>query len=134
MKLTFTGQEWAALANKLLRATQQNALQWKADNDSGEGGPYRTRLPSGNSYVLRARDEDGRFPYLLQVIDAGQNVTAEFETVPFGDDFETTWEQDASKDLDELFELVGRKVTGAADLARNLVHELDEILGNNLPF
>lgn len=134
--MDFTDDEWLSFAQKLFRATDQYKLTWTGEDDefAAETG-YRTKVPGGSTYVLSSRDGDGLFPYVLSIFDGGREL-ASFTTVAYGDEWghtfkDPTSEQSASQVLGELYSLVRRLVTGAPQKARELLDDLDSLLGED---
>jgi hypothetical protein len=133
MALTFSDEEWAILASRLLDSTKNGSVKWQqvARDPRWEPVAYAAELKSGTSYHLTSKDGDDSFPFVLTAKDSDGEVLASFMTVGY-QGFIATAEDRASSAIDELFKLIGRTVSGAADTAKSLIAELDELAPRDL--
>ncbi len=126
--MQFTDEEWLAFANKLERATELGAISWFHDDEAWNQHTYYTTIPGNAKYELYSRDEDGQYPYVLEISDLDGTKLSEFTTVPYGDEWDKSSAQRVSAMLDRLYGRVTRLVTGAPQKAESLLRGLDDLL------
>jgi hypothetical protein len=112
----FERQEWIAIVRRLIRLTELRKISWTL-NDKGA-----LIAPVGRyEYVVRPQDWDGLPPWVLAVIPADDASTALASLTSFPGDAE----EDPAAMLFTLREVAHREATGADQLARKLIEDLD---------
>lgn len=116
-------EEWDLLVWKLLLVTKEGLLTW-SEADSWNGDGFDARTDGGIKYRLRSVDEDGNFPYRLEVFKGPDDELIDFYvTQPYREG-----DGSPSEALAELYPLVGRKVTGAEDSVTMILSDLDALI------
>ncbi len=124
MPLAFTDDEWAVIAQQLLRNTKSDVIVWDIDREDAEMKVFATKMRSGRSFHLAAKDADDRFPFILSAVDAEGKILSSFVTQGYNEDYLESAIDAASSRIDTLYSLVNRKVSGAAETAKSLLDEL----------
>lgn len=122
----FTDEEWLAFAQRLRRATDAGRLQWEIQDPWTEN-VFIVTVPGNAVYKLASRDEDGQFPYVLEIKDLDGTKVSEFTTVAYANSWDPSPAESASSILDSLYRDVGRLVTGAPQRAQSLLDGLGEL-------
>ncbi|MGI8394452.1 hypothetical protein [Leucobacter sp. W1038] len=115
-------EEWDALLWKLYRATKANLLPWAKDEARG-GTDFIVSTASGISYKLASVDQDGNFPYRLEIYAADGALIDLFVSQAYRENDESP-----SEALAELYPMVGRQVSGAANTVAVILSDLDSLL------
>ena len=117
----FSNSEWIALISKLSELTDEGLLKWISRN-----GLLLTNV-NGTDYAIGAVDNDDRPPYFLDVGDAeARENLARLESIPSEDD-EWEGEENASQMIWALRGKALRSATGAPQLIRRLLGDLEEL-------
>lgn len=125
----FDNSEWTRLTGVLLELTRQQRLTWRLDPLSDEylGTQYVTSPSESTLYRLYSKDGDNRFPFVFEIhnIEEGRRrKIAEFETTPYDDSFGA---HSASSNVDELFTLISRLISGVPQVFNQLLDELESL-------
>ena len=130
--IQFTPDEWFNIVQRLELATDHGRVSWSGEDDPFSiNNGFQTTIAGNATYVLRSRDYDGTFPFVVKILDQSSNVDAEFETVPFEGKQWPEPDEQASETIARLYLKVKRLVTGAPQKARSLLDDLDGLLGQD---
>lgn len=121
-----------AIADRLLGLTRSGRLRWQPPvrpRDAEEGWrprSFSTRLPKG-SVILESENAEGRYPYVLQVLDSiGQEVgrleTGQDAERFLGDREADAWEQT----IHELYAEARRSAVNPEVVLDSLIEALDQ--------
>lgn len=115
----FSEEEWSDIVWGIYRLTRNDQVVWEKSGDPW--AEYYSLSPTAETeYRLSSKDNDGQFPYILEVYRNGSDLPfASYVAEPFHEGDEAV-----SEALDGLFGLVSRAVTGAPQLAKTLLEEL----------
>lgn len=105
-------RKFARLVESLSYNTQVDYIHWEPSAPSGE--KFKVSLPGGQLVELASRDNDGQYPFLLQVWRQGV----------LKDTFTSDEFDESESDMYNLYELVQRKVRGADETLDDLLEAL----------
>lgn len=122
----FDRTEWRTLVAKLLRGTKEGTLQW-AEVVQWPSDYYLLKISDSVSYKLSSKDNDGVFPYKLEILQASDRVLDSYVSQPYAVAFRAT----VDEMLDLLHTAIERQVSGAVELHADLMKELNDLVGDD---
>lgn len=121
----FDTEEWTTLIRRVMALTRQGQFDWSR-NDVGK----LISLVGDVEYAVGSIDSDQRPPYFFQVWDEVNDVlVARLESQP-PPSAEDAWEQpelNGAQLIPELFELAVRSASGAPEVFKKLLGDLDRL-------
>ncbi|WP_146119974.1 hypothetical protein [Leucobacter massiliensis] len=129
----FDDYEWKTILELLSGATSAGKLQWEKGPKTDEG-EFTTNLVGESSYVIKSRDGDGEFPYVLMVLNSKGTLLDSFEAVPYDPDHFEYQEEVNSKSLEELYTGIRRQISGAAAAFDSITTSLSALQPDPKPF
>lgn len=111
-----------AIARGLLLLTQNERIKWDKDPLSDDSYSYST---TDSSVIIRSRDADSRFPYILSVRDQDGDTVA---TLTVADD---SRDVDQRRTISELYNSARRSALKVDVVLDNLVNKFTAESGGN---
>jgi hypothetical protein len=128
-------QRLLTIADRLLELTRSGRLRWQPPTrpkDAAEDWQpraYSTRLPKG-TVVVESEDPEGRYPYVLRVLDAVGQEVSRLETGQDAERFLGDREADAwEQSIHDLFGEARRSAVNPEVVLDSLIEALDQWAG-----